>query len=55
MMIDPYFRSITGFEILVQKEWVAMGHPFTTRNQLTVEAPYVDSDDKPDNVGVSSI
>lgn len=29
---DPHYRTITGFESLVQKEWVAMGHPFTARN-----------------------
>ncbi|KAG8265529.1 Belongs to the protein-tyrosine phosphatase [Homalodisca vitripennis] len=31
MLIDPYFRSIVGFQSLVQKEWVALGHPFCTR------------------------
>lgn len=38
LMIDPHFRSVSGFEALVQKEWVAMGHPFTTRHGLTIEA-----------------
>ena len=28
-MANPHFRTISGFESLVQKEWVAMGHPFT--------------------------
>lgn len=31
IMLDPYFRTISGFQNLVQKEWVAMGHPFLTR------------------------
>ena len=35
LMVDPFFRSISGFESLVQKEWVAMGHPFTSRHHLT--------------------
>ena len=43
-MVDPYFRSLSGFEMLVQKEWVAMGHPFTTRHKLTAQAPPVDDD-----------
>ena len=46
IMIDPYFRSISGFEMLVQKEWVAMGHPFMTRNKLTVETPTHTPDDE---------
>ena len=36
-MADPHFRTISGFESLVQKEWVAMGHPFTTRGGLTTD------------------
>ena len=36
-MADPHFRMISGFESLVQKEWVAMGHPFTTRGGLTTD------------------
>ena len=34
IMCDPHYRTITGFESLVQKEWVAMGHPFTSRSGL---------------------
>ena len=36
-MADPHFRTISGFESLVQKEWVAMGHPFTTRGGLVTD------------------
>lgn len=38
-MMDPHFRSITGFQSLVQKEWVAMGHPFTSRHHLISPQP----------------
>ena len=38
LMADPHYRSISGFENLVQKEWVALGHPFTTRHGLVVDA-----------------
>ncbi|XP_068622451.1 myotubularin-related protein 10-B [Battus philenor] len=31
LLIDPYFRTISGFQSLVQKEWVALGHPFCDR------------------------
>ena len=39
LMMDPHFRSISGFQALVQKEWVAMGHPFTTRHRLVSRPP----------------
>ncbi len=29
--MDPHFRTINGFQSLVQKEWVSMGHAFTKR------------------------
>lgn len=28
ILLDPYFRTISGFESLIQKDWVALGHPF---------------------------
>ena len=36
LMVDPYFRSISGFEALIQKEWVAMGYRFSTRHRLVL-------------------
>ncbi|XP_054016584.1 myotubularin-related protein 10-B isoform X1 [Hylaeus anthracinus] len=31
LLLDPYFRTINGFQSLMQKEWVAGGHPFCDR------------------------
>ncbi|RVE74590.1 hypothetical protein OJAV_G00023070 [Oryzias javanicus] len=31
LMLDPHYRSITGFQSLVQKEWVMAGHRFLDR------------------------
>ncbi|CAH1798079.1 unnamed protein product [Owenia fusiformis] len=31
LMLDPHYRTISGFQSLIQKEWIAMGHPFLTR------------------------
>ncbi|KAM8784025.1 myotubularin-related protein 10 isoform 2-T2 [Rhynchonycteris naso] len=31
VMLDPYFRTIPGFQSLVQKDWVMAGHPFLDR------------------------
>ncbi|XP_037344094.2 myotubularin-related protein 10 [Pungitius pungitius] len=31
LMLDPHFRSLVGFQSLVQKEWVMAGHRFLDR------------------------
>jgi len=31
IMLDPYFRTIEGFEVLVMKDWVYFGHQFNLR------------------------
>ncbi|DAZ97967.1 TPA: hypothetical protein N0F65_005125 [Lagenidium giganteum] len=31
LMIDPYFRTIRGFAVLVEKDWCAFGHKFAER------------------------
>ncbi|KAG6457656.1 myotubularin-related protein 10-B isoform X2 [Manduca sexta] len=31
LLVDPYFRTIAGFQSLIQKEWIALGHPFCDR------------------------
>ncbi len=31
LMMDKYYRTIKGFEILIEKEWISFGHRFGTR------------------------
>jgi len=32
IMLDPFYRTIQGLEVLIEKEWCSFGHLFETRN-----------------------
>ena len=37
LLIEPYYRTIKGFAILIEKDWISFGHPFGIRNGVFLD------------------
>ena len=37
ILLDPFYRTINGFAILIEKDWLSFGHQFALRNGFTTK------------------
>ncbi|KAI4982255.1 hypothetical protein ZWY2020_022747 [Hordeum vulgare] len=50
LLLDPFYRTFTGFQALVEKDWLAFGHQFAERMGL----PTLAKGGQPENPSVKS-
>ncbi len=47
LILDPYYRTVVGFEVLIEKDFVAAGHQFSVRLGHATQAANTDKEYSP--------
>ncbi|THH10851.1 hypothetical protein EW145_g1049 [Phellinidium pouzarii] len=55
LCLDPFYRSLKGFQVLIEKDWLSFGHRFLDRcGHLSSEKIFLSAMDMPSNGGAEA-